>query len=242
MLKQLGAFVTGDIGCYTLAAIPPLAAMDSCVCMGAGISTATGMAKVLTGGEQQKVVGVMGDSTFLHTGINSLMDLVYNQSTATIVILDNRSTAMTGRQDNPGTGYTLGGVDTNMVDLETLCKAVGVKHIRNINPYDLDEVRTTLAEEMARPEPSVVIAGRTCMLERHGNAVKKDPLTVDPEACVSCKVCLKIGCPAIEWQDKSTEKANGKGVAVINALLCVGCDQCKQVCKFGAIDTLKGDA
>jgi indolepyruvate ferredoxin oxidoreductase alpha subunit len=235
-LKNLGAFVTGDIGCYTLGALPPLSAMDSCVCMGAGISNATGLAKVLPEEERLKVVGVMGDSTFLHTGINSLMDLVYNRSTATVVILDNRSTGMTGRQDNPGTGYTLSGDSANAVDIETLCRAVGVKHVQVVDPYDLNLTRHVLQAEMARPEPSVVIARRTCMLERRGGSERRPPLAVDPDACVSCKACLKIGCPAIEWQESTGEK----GKAVVNALLCVGCGVCAQVCKFGAFGEADG--
>jgi indolepyruvate ferredoxin oxidoreductase alpha subunit len=235
-LKNLGAFVTGDIGCYTLGALPPLSAMDSCVCMGAGISNATGLAKVLPEEERRKVVGVMGDSTFLHTGINSLMDMVYNRSTATVVILDNRSTGMTGRQDNPGTGYTLSGDSANAVDIETLCRAVGVRHVQVIDPYDLDLTRQVLQTEMARPEPSVVIARRTCMLERRGAAERRPPLVVDPDVCVSCKACLKIGCPAIEWR----ESAGGKGKAVVNALLCVGCGVCNQVCKFGGFGEADG--
>ncbi|PLX96956.1 MAG: indolepyruvate ferredoxin oxidoreductase subunit alpha, partial [Desulfuromonas sp.] len=229
-LKQLGAFVTGDIGCYTLGALPPIAAMDTCVCMGAGISNATGVAKALPTGERQKVVGVMGDSTFLHTGINSLMDMVYNRSTATVVLLDNRATGMTGRQDNPGTGYTLQGAETNAVDLEAICRALGVKYVSVIDPYDLDLTRKTLQSEMAREEVSVVIARRTCMLERRGGAERKAPLAVDPDKCVGCRACLKIGCPAIEWRHES----GGKGKAVVNALLCVGCGVCDQVCKFDA--------
>ena len=229
-LRQLGAFVTGDIGCYTLAALPPLSAMDSCVCMGAGISNATGLAKVLPAEEKQRVVGVMGDSTFLHTGVNSLMDLVYNQVPATVVILDNRSTAMTGRQDNPGTGYTLGGASTHSVDLEALCRARGVRDVQVIDPYDLALTRQTLQAAMHRSEPSVVIAQRTCMLERRGNAERRPPLIVDPDKCVGCKACLKIGCPAIEWE----ASADGKGKAVVNRLLCVGCEVCQQVCQFDA--------
>jgi len=230
-LKQLGAFVTGDIGCYTLAALPPLSAMDTCVCMGAGISNATGLSKVVPPEQKQKIVGVMGDSTFLHTGVNSLMDLVYNQSVATIVILDNRATGMTGRQDNPSTGYTLSGVDTHAIDLESLCRALGVKNIQVVDPNDLNTTRRALEEEMARPAPSVIIARRTCMLERRGSAERRTPLVVEPEKCVSCKACLKIGCPAIEW--KETEE--GKGKAVVNAMLCTGCEVCARVCKFGAI-------
>jgi len=229
ILKQLGAFVTGDIGCYTLAALPPLSAMDSCVCMGAGISNATGVAKVLPEGERQKVVGIMGDSTFLHTGVNSLMDMVYNRSTATVVILDNAATGMTGRQDNPATGYTLQGDEAPSVDLETLCRALGVKHLQVVDPYDLATTRKALQEAMATPAPSVVIARRTCMLERRGAAERRTPLMVKLEKCSSCRACLKIGCPAIEWQE-----GEGKGKAVVNALLCVGCKVCEQVCKFDA--------
>jgi indolepyruvate ferredoxin oxidoreductase alpha subunit len=232
ILKQLGAFVTGDIGCYTLAALPPLSAMDSCVCMGAGISNATGIAKVLPENERQKVVGVMGDSTFLHTGVNSLMDLVYNNSTATVVILDNAATGMTGRQDNPSTGYTLQNSEAPSVDLENLCKALGVKHIRTIDPNDLDLTRTTMQEMMAIPEPSVVIARRVCMLERHGNAERTTPLVVLKDKCVGCRACQKICCPAISWNEGAGEK--GKGQAVVDALLCTGCKVCEQVCKFDA--------
>ncbi len=230
-LRQLGAFVTGDIGCYTLGALPPLSAIDSCVCMGAGISNATGLAKVLPEEERRKVVGVMGDSTFLHTGINSLMDLVYNRSEATIIILDNRATGMTGRQDHPGTGYALDGDPTNLVDIEALCRAVGVRHVQKVDPYDFALTRKVLQEEMARPEASVIIAGRTCMLERRGAAERRPPLLVDPDKCSSCRACLKIGCPAIEWR----QEGEGKGKAEVNALLCVGCEMCMQTCKFDAI-------
>jgi indolepyruvate ferredoxin oxidoreductase alpha subunit len=229
-LKRLGAFVTGDIGCYTLAALPPLSAMDSCVCMGAGISNATGLSKVLPPEQKQKVVGVMGDSTFLHTGINSLMDMVYAQAQATVVILDNRTTGMTGRQDNPGTGHSLSGAAAPAVDIETICRALGVRDIQVIDPYDLELTRQTLKAAMERPEPSVVIARRTCMLERRGAAERKLPLFVDADKCVSCKACLKLGCPAIEWN----AEAGDKGKAVVNQLLCVGCGVCQQLCKFDA--------
>ncbi len=229
-LKQLGAFVTGDIGCYTLAALPPLSAMDSCVCMGAGISNATGLSKALPEAERAKVVGVMGDSTFLHTGINSLMDMVYNQAAATVVILDNRATGMTGRQDNPSTGFTLSGKPAPAVDIEVLCRALGVRDLQVIDPYDLEVTRKALQSAMARPEPSVIISRRTCMLERRGGGERKQPLFVDADKCVSCKACLKIGCPAIEWNPA----AGDKGKAEVNQLLCVGCGLCRQVCKFDA--------
>ncbi|WP_298038040.1 indolepyruvate ferredoxin oxidoreductase subunit alpha [uncultured Desulfuromonas sp.] len=230
ILKRLGAFVTGDIGCYTLAALPPLSAMDSCVCMGAGISNASGLNRVVPAAEKSKVVGVMGDSTFLHTGVNSLMDMVYNRVPATIVILDNSATAMTGRQDNPATGYTLDGGETTTVDIETLCRALGVKDLQVVDPYDLPATREALEGAMGRDEPSVVITRRICMLERRGGAERRPPLIVDPEKCTGCKACLKIGCPAIEW----TSEEGGKGKAVVNKLLCVGCGVCEQVCTFDA--------
>ncbi len=230
-LKRLGAFVTGDIGCYTLGFLPPLSAMDTCVCMGAGISNATGIARVLPEAERQKVVGIMGDSTFLHSGITSLMDMVYTGAQATVVILDNRATAMTGRQDHPGSGWTITGAESDAVDLEALCRSVGVKHVRVIDPYDLEGTLAVMREEMARPETSVVITRRACMLGRHGEAERLAPLFVEADKCVSCKACLKIGCPAVEWQPS----ADGKGIAQINQLLCVGCGMCQQVCKFGAI-------
>jgi indolepyruvate ferredoxin oxidoreductase, alpha subunit len=231
-LKRLGAFVTGDIGCYTLAALPPLSAMDSCVCMGAGISNATGLSKALPAEERHKVVGVMGDSTFLHTGLNSLMDMVYSQTAATVVILDNRTTGMTGRQDNPSTGFTLAGTPAPVIDIEDICRALGVRDVQVIDPYDLAVTRKALQAAMARPEPSVVITRRTCMLAKRDAAERHPPLMVDADQCSSCKACLKIGCPAIEWT--LTEGAQ-KGKAVINQLLCVGCGVCQQVCKFDAI-------
>ena len=231
VLKRLGAFVTGDIGCYTLGALPPLSALDTCVCMGAGISNATGMSKALGDQERSKVVGVMGDSTFLHSGITSLMDMAYSNTPATVVILDNRITAMTGRQDNPGSGHNLAGVATPPVDLEAICRAVGVRHVQVVDPYDLDKTRQIIQAEMARPETSVVITRRSCMLDRHGRGKRSAPLFVKADKCTACKACLNIGCPAIEWQ---TGTGTDKGRAVINQVLCVGCGVCKQVCKFDA--------
>jgi len=157
-LRKLKAIVTGDIGCYTLGFMPPLSAMDTCICMGASIGNAAGISKVLAEEEQRKVVAVIGDSTFLHTGINGLMNMVYNQSAATVIILDNRITAMTGRQENPTSGYMLNGQKTYHVDIGQLCKAVGVKHIKMIDPYDLALTRKTIREEMARSELSVIKA------------------------------------------------------------------------------------
>lgn len=229
-LNRLKAFVTGDIGCYTLGFMPPLSAMDTCVCMGASVGNATGLNKVLTGPDKQKVVGVIGDSTFLHTGINGLMDMVYNDSTATIIILDNHITAMTGRQENPASGFTLSGEDARKVDLEQLCRSVGVKHVRKVNPWDLEETRQAIKEEMEREETSVVITEAPCILIKRDVGQRKTPLEIDPDKCTGCKACLKIGCPAIEWQPDAGER----GKAVVNELLCVGCGICDQLCKFDA--------
>ncbi len=232
-LNQLKAYVTGDIGCYTLGFMPPLNAMDTCVCMGASISTASGIVRVLDPEEKKKVVAVIGDSTFLHTGVNSLMEMAYNQSPATVVILDNRITAMTGRQDNPASGWTLSDGQTNAVDLVQLCTALGIRHIQVVDPLDLDQTRKALQEEMNRPEPSVIITNRPCVLvKREGVFQKGLVLSVDQDHCTGCKACLKLGCPAIEWQPALDGK---KGKAFIDPLLCTGCDVCRQLCKFNAI-------
>ncbi len=230
-LNRLKAYVTGDIGCYTLGFMPPLSAMDSCICMGASIGNATGLSKVLPSEEQQKVVAVIGDSTFLHTGINGLMDMVYNRSTATVIILDNSTTGMTGRQDNPATGYTLAGTDTYAVNLEAICRALGVKHVDTVDPYELDKTRATIKAAMERPEVSVVITRRPCVLIKHNRFERQAPLFVDADKCTGCKVCLTLGCPAIEWEAGEGEK---KGRAKVDKQLCTGCGICSQLCKFGA--------
>lgn len=230
-LNRLKAFVTGDIGCYTLGFMEPLSAMDTCICMGASIGNATGMTKVLDPEEARRVVAVIGDSTFLHTGINGLMDMVYNKSTATVLILDNRITAMTGRQENPGSGYTLMGEETTRIDLEALCRSVGVKHVTVIDPYDIEHTRNVIKTEMQRPEVSVVIARRPCMLVKRDPVKRQPSLAVDADKCTGCRACLQLGCPAIEWQPD----AGDKGKAVINPLLCCGCGLCSQMCHFDAI-------
>ncbi len=226
-LNRSKAFVTGDIGCYTLGFMPPLSAMDTCICMGASIGNATGISKVLSEEEQRKVVAVIGDSTFLHTGINGLMDMVYNKSASTVIILDNRITAMTGRQENPTSGYTLNELESHRVDLEMLCKAVGVQHVKVIDPYNIALTRKTLREEMARPEVSVIITSRPCVLVPRDNLERRTPLYVDHELCTGCKACLKLGCPAITW-DEEKKKSN------IDKIICVGCKVCQQTCGFGA--------
>ena len=235
-LNQLKAYVTGDIGCYTLGFMPPLSAMDTCVCMGASIGMATGVTKVVSADEQKKVVAVIGDSTFLHTGINGLMDMVYSKSPATVIILDNRITAMTGRQDNPASGYTLMDDPTNQVDLAMLCQALGVKNIRKLNPYDLEATKIAIQEEMNRPEPSVIITDKPCVLIKREGVFKRGIiLEVEANKCSGCKACLKIGCPAIEWRSEGGHK----GKAFINPQLCTGCDVCRQLCKFEAIGRIK---
>ena len=230
-LNRLKAYVTGDIGCYTLGFMPPLSAMDTCICMGASIGNATGLSKVLNPEERKKVVAVIGDSTFLHTGINGLMDMVYNKSTATVLILDNSTTGMTGRQDNPATGYTLDGETAYQVDLEAICKALGVKHVVTIDPFQVDNTRAVIREAMERPEVSVVITRRPCVLIKHDIVKTSTPLYVDQDKCVACKACLTIGCPAIEWV---SGKDGEKGHCRIDRLICNGCQVCMQLCKFDA--------
>ena len=236
-LNQLKAYVTGDIGCYTLGFMPPLSAMDTCVCMGASIGMATGVTKVVSDEEKKKVVAVIGDSTFLHTGINGLMDMVYNNSPATVVILDNSITAMTGRQDNPATGFTLMDDPAHAVDIPLLCKALGVRNVRVVNPLDLEETKRVIAEEMERPETSVVITNKPCVLIKRDDVFRKGPVyAVATDACTGCRACLRIGCPAIEWRPAADGK---KGKAWIDPLLCTGCDVCRQLCKFDAIGSGK---
>jgi indolepyruvate ferredoxin oxidoreductase alpha subunit len=223
--------VTGDIGCYTLSFMPPLSAMDTCICMGASIGTATGLSKVLNEEERKKVVAVIGDSTFLHTGLNGLMDMVYNKSTATVLILDNSTTGMTGRQDNPSTGYTLDGEVAYQVDIEAICRALGVKHVEVIDPFLMDNTRAVIKAAMERPEVSVIITRKPCVLIKHDVLEDKAPLFVKADKCVACKACLTIGCPAIEWE---AGKDGEKGHCKVDRLLCNGCQVCMQLCKFDA--------
>jgi indolepyruvate ferredoxin oxidoreductase alpha subunit len=230
-LKKQKLFVTGDIGCYTLGALPPLNAMDTCICMGAGIGQAMGIEKALGTEGQGKAVAVIGDSTFLHSGITGLLDIAYNKGTCTVIILDNRTTAMTGRQEHPGTGFTIRGEKTKKVDLAALCGALGVDHVRKVNPYNLDELAAILKDETSRSEPSVIITEAPCVLLRKGGKVPDVLFTVHVETCVGCRGCLQLGCPAIEWRPVD-EKS---GTSHINESLCVGCALCAQVCPKEAI-------
>jgi indolepyruvate ferredoxin oxidoreductase alpha subunit len=232
-LNRANAYVTGDIGCYTLGFMPPLNAMDTCVCMGASISMGSGIVRALAPEEQKRVVAVIGDSTFLHTGVNSLMEMAWNKAPATVVILDNRITAMTGRQENPASGYTLSGEQAEEVNIPALCTALGIKHVRTVDPYDLDATRQAIREEMERPEPSVVITNRPCVLIKGAGRFEKGKiLEVDQGKCTGCKACLRIGCPAIEWKPNPD---GNKGKAFIDPQLCTGCTVCQQLCKFTAI-------
>ncbi|MCL2151476.1 MAG: indolepyruvate ferredoxin oxidoreductase subunit alpha [Oscillospiraceae bacterium] len=218
-LSKLKATVLGDIGCYTLGSTPPLSAMDSTICMGASISSLHGFARA--GGKN--CVCVVGDSTFIHMGVGGLIDIAYNGSDSTVIILDNSTTGMTGHQDNPTTGYNIKGEPAGKIDLEALCEAIGIKRVRVVDPYDLKACEEAVKEEMAASGPSVIIARRPCALLK--TTKTKPPLTVDKEKCTGCKICMRLGCPAISIKDKKAD---------INQTLCVGCDLCSQLCKFGA--------
>ncbi len=224
-MKKLRLTVTGDIGCYTLAAIPPLETMDTCLCMGASIGYAQGIEKATGDQLKGKLIAVIGDSTFLHSGITGLMDLVYNQSKTKICILDNKITAMTGHQEHPGSGLTLRHEPTNRVDLEALCRAAGIRRVVRIDPYKIDETIRVFREELAADEPSVIIADAPCIIRARIRF--HDPYFVKADTCIMCGTCHRVGCPAIEKDE------NGK--TRINELLCIGCDICRQVCKPGAI-------
>ena len=223
-LKKNKLTVLGDIGCYTLGAVAPLAAVDSVICMGASVSGIHGFCKSQNGAADGKTVAVIGDSTFMHSGITGLVNMAYNESNATVIIVDNSITGMTGHQQNPTTGFNLKGDPCAKIDLETLCRAVGIRRVRVVDPYDLDQCDKAIKEELAAQEPSVIISRRPCALLKY--VKHKKPLTVNPDKCVGCKACMKIGCPAISIVD---------GKAKVDNTLCVGCGVCEQLCKFGAL-------
>ena len=175
-------------------------------------------------------MAVIGDSTFLHSGMTGLLDVAYNNGPCTVIILDNRTTAMTGRQEHPGTGFTLQGAPARQVDYARLCTALGIEHVVTVDPYDLDQLHTVISTEMARPEPSVVITRAPCVLHRRDRAGDHPVYVVDADTCIGCRACLQLGCPAIEWQP-----VDGRGIAQINAGACTGCAICAQVCVKQAI-------
>lgn len=223
ILKKLNVTVLGDIGCYTLGAAAPLNAMDSTICMGASISGLHGFNKALKEQSEKTTVAVIGDSTFMHSGVTGLIDIAYNGSNSTVIILDNSITGMTGHQQNPTTGFNIKGDPAGKIDLEALCHAIGIHSVRVVDPYDLKECEKVVKEELAKEEASVIISRRPCVLLKY---VKPKPaLFVDTEKCRGCKSCMKIGCPAISIK-------NGK--AKIDDTLCVGCGVCTQLCAFDA--------
>lgn len=223
-LKKENVYVSGDIGCYTLGASAPLSAMDACICMGASVSALHGYNKARGPEAEKKAVAVIGDSTFIHSGITSLIDVAYNASNSVVVILDNSITGMTGHQQNPSTGYNIKGDPAAAVDLEALCHAVGIRRVRVVDPYDLKAVTAALREELQAEEPSVIISRRPCVLLK---SVKHAPaLRVDPERCVGCKMCLGLGCPAVSIRE---------GKASIDPAQCVGCGVCASLCGKQAI-------
>ena len=218
--------VLGDIGCYTLGAMPPLNALDMTLCMGASVSGLHGFNKA--GGEdtENKTVCVIGDSTFIHSGVTGLINVAYNQSNSTVIILDNSITGMTGHQQNPTTGYNIKGDPAGKVDLESLCRSIGINSVRVVDPYDLAECDRVIKEELAKNEPSVIISRRPCVLLKY--VKPKKPLSVNPEKCKSCKRCMKFGCPAISFRDNH---------AVVDPTLCIGCGVCAQLCSFNAFES-----
>ena len=219
----------GDIGCYTLGAVPPLGALDTTICMGASISGMHGFTKA-GGAEGRKVVAVIGDSTFMHSGMTGLVNMAYNESCGTVIIVDNSITGMTGHQQNPTTGFNLKGDPCTKIDLETLCHAVGIRRVRVVDPYDLAQCDAAIKEETAVDEPSVIISRRPCALLKYVKHNK--PIIANPDKCVGCKACMKIGCPAISIIDKK---------AHIDNTLCTGCGVCAQLCKFDALQAAKED-
>lgn len=235
-LKKSKAYVHGDIGCYTLSYLKPLEGLHSCICMGASIGMAHGMSKALKEKGKGKVVGVIGDSTFLHSGITPLLNMAYNNSDALIIILDNSTTAMTGMQEHPGTGFTLMGKEAKKINLKVLVSALGIDRIKVVDPMNIKDTQTAIKEELASPGPSVIIAQKPCALFKRTNLNPRPPLQVDPDQCEGCKSCLGLNCPPISWKKGVTkEGSKRKGISFIDGTLCNGCGLCAQVCKFGAI-------
>ena len=216
--------VLGDIGCYTLAAAAPLNAIEMTLCMGASVSSIHGFNKAMGAEGEKKTVAVIGDSTFMHSGMTGLDNIDYNQSNSTVIILDNSITGMTGHQQNPTTGYNIKGDPAGKIDLEPLCRAMGIRRVRVVDPYDLAACDTAIREELAAQEPSVIISRRPCALLKY--VKHQPPLIVDKSNCTGCKACMKLGCPAISFRD---------GKAEVDHTQCVGCGVCQQLCKFNAL-------
>ncbi len=226
VLRKLKLHVCGDIGCYTLAAFPPLNAMETAICMGASVGMAYGYEKARGKDFAKKTVAVIGDSTFWHSGVTGLIDIVYGRGVTTVIILDNETTAMTGHQENPSSGGSLGRGEAPRIDFVAVAKAIGVRSVREVDAYDLEALETVIREEIAREEPSVIVTRRACVLRR-GGLPKLPALTVDAERCERCKKCLRLGCPALSL---------GPETVRIDPSLCTGCGLCQDVCTFDAIE------
>lgn len=223
-IKPFKPYVSGDIGCYTLGASAPLSMMDACVCMGASVSALHGFNTARGKEQARRSLAVIGDSTFIHSGITGLIDIVYNKGISTVVVLDNSTTGMTGHQNNPANGLTIKGDPTSAVDLEALARAVGIRRVRVVDPFDVEGTRKAIGEELEAEEPSLVISRRPCALLK---SVKPQPaLRVEVAKCVGCKACLTVGCPAISFKD---------GKAVIDSVQCLGCGVCAYACRTGAL-------
>jgi indolepyruvate ferredoxin oxidoreductase alpha subunit len=236
-LKKNKVYVSGDIGCYTLGALPPLQMLDHCLCMGAGIGIASGLDRSLGELAQGKAVAVIGDSTFFHSGMTPLLELAYNGGSTTVVIMDNRTTAMTGAQEHPGTGYNLRHEPTRNVDMFKLAESFGFNRVRKLNPYKVQDLQDIIKEELETPEPSVIIAEAPCALLKADRILPDKPFTITEDVCKGCKACINTGCPALEFVkiEQPAEGEKRKGFSKINEGLCVGCGVCLEVCKFGAI-------
>ena len=243
VLRKFKVFTAGDIGCYTLGAYPPLEVVNSNICMGSSIGSVHGMSKALEEAGKGKIAAVIGDSTFLHGGVHPLMNLVYNKSYGTIIILDNRTTGMTGSQEHPGTGYTIRGEKTHKVDLMELGHVLGIENPRKVNPWDVETTEKVIKEELEKNSPSLIVSEGPCMLLRRAFKKFNKPLKIDSTQCMGCKTCVNLGCPAISYQPVEGERAvtadgkKRKGIALIDDTLCPGCHLCYQVCKFGAIQS-----
>lgn len=229
LLNRKKFFVAGDIGCYTLAVAPPLSAIHTTLCMGAGINQAAGIEAVLPE-EHGKVVAVIGDSTFLHSGMGGVLNMAFNSIPATVIILDNFTTAMTGRQNHPGSGFDASGNRTRQIQWEALLKGLGIENVRIVDAYDIGRLRDALEEETRRDAPSVIVVRGACMLLKNHAVKRNPPLRIDPEACTDCGVCLSLGCPAIARKGGSAGEK-----PCIDQDQCTGCDLCGQLCSFGAI-------